>query len=383
MSERIKSVTESPDNILYIGTQAQGLWSLENGSLHKLDSLFNLPARTYRDLEFWAPYLWAVTEKGILKIDTRSGQYQSIRHPAGNPIAESHDLEISGGKLWLSTADGIISFDPDQPHFLQSPPALHLLSFEARDKDGAIHKTRDLPPDVQEVLIRFTGISFSEPLSYAYRMEEENPWQPIDEPFLRFTALASGNYHVEIRAERSNGIVSQVPLRVSFYITPPVWQQIWFIVLIITGTCCIIFLLGRMYLRRRVKNTQEKAQIEQKIADLHLYALRSHLNPHFIFNCLTSIQHLQLSGENEAVLDYLADFGKLIRMTFENSTHDQVSLAQEISFLETYISLEQKRFPDPIKVVITVGEDLQKEDYLIPSMILQPLVENAFQHGLL
>jgi sensor histidine kinase YesM len=140
---------------------------------------------------------------------------------------------------------------------------------------------------------------------------------------------------------------------------------------------------------QRTKEIEEKTQAllslryDKKIIDSELFALRSQMNPHFIFNSLNSINSFIVNNNTEAASAYLNDFSKLIRLIFENSKHSFISLEQEIFTINYYIKLEALRFKDKFKYEIIVAENVPIALAKIPPMLLQPHIENAIWHGLM
>lgn len=120
---------------------------------------------------------------------------------------------------------------------------------------------------------------------------------------------------------------------------------------------------------------------QKQMAELELQSLRAQLNPHFMFNSLTAIQELILKEDFENSHAYLTRFARLLRMLLENSEKPFTSLQKEIDFLEVYLSIEKLRLPD-LQFSITTDPSINKEETLIPTMILQPCIENALWHGL-
>jgi len=111
--------------------------------------------------------------------------------------------------------------------------------------------------------------------------------------------------------------------------------------------------------------------------------MQAQINPHFIFNCMNSINQMILDGDNPNASKYLTKFGKLIRMVLENTESTEVSLKDELTLLEAYIQLEALRFHGEIQHKINVKGDIDLENTYLPSMVLQPFVENAIWHGLI
>ena len=127
--------------------------------------------------------------------------------------------------------------------------------------------------------------------------------------------------------------------------------------------------------RRREKNKRKWLLAEQK-------ALRSQMNPHFIYNSLTSIQNFVLSKQNETANEYLTEFSSLLRLILDNSKKNFIPLSEELQSLKKYLKLEQMRFRGKFTTVVKL--DLHKDESLImiPPLLIQPLLENAILHGL-
>ena len=120
-----------------------------------------------------------------------------------------------------------------------------------------------------------------------------------------------------------------------------------------------------------------------RVASLQLRALRAQMNPHFMFNALNAIQGLITSGRNNEAESYLAKFAKMMRHTLEYSDLEVVALEQEVEFLERYLDINRKlRFRDRLHYQIVPPRGIDLTDLNVPTMILQPFVENAIEHGI-
>lgn len=129
-------------------------------------------------------------------------------------------------------------------------------------------------------------------------------------------------------------------------------------------------------------NRQRRIRMHRAIVQYELQALRSQMNPHFIFNSLNSIHKFIWSNEQESASEYLAKFSKLMRLILENTRYKTVILSSEIEFLNLYLELEAVRCNHSFTPAIEVSPGLCADDAMIPSMIIQPFVENAIWHGL-
>lgn len=132
-----------------------------------------------------------------------------------------------------------------------------------------------------------------------------------------------------------------------------------------------------------LEEEKNKSIHSQQITEMEILSLRSQMNPHFLFNSLNSIRNYILKNEPQIASNYLANFASLMRKILDTTQQNTISLDEEIEMLKLYIELEQLRFSNKYTYNIYIEESIKKEDYSIPSMILQPFIENAIWHGLL
>lgn len=147
----------------------------------------------------------------------------------------------------------------------------------------------------------------------------------------------------------------------------------------VLGTLLIAAIIGIIYYVR-TKNKQKQELNRRHICELELRAIRSQMNPHFIFNALSSIQNLINRSANQEANKYLIDFSRLLRKVLATSEKKLVPLSDEIEQLELYLKLEQLRYP--FSYSFTVDKNIEPDTIEIPGMLIQPFVENAVKHGI-
>jgi hypothetical protein len=152
--------------------------------------------------------------------------------------------------------------------------------------------------------------------------------------------------------------------------------------MLLTGVY-LYFLYQRRQAKMQLEMLTKEEQFSQTLADESLRALRSQMNPHFIFNSLNSINSVVVGNNIPLASDYLTKFSKLIRLILDNSTHQVIPLAKELETLRLYLLMEGIRFSGRFDYTISVDEELDAEHIKIPPTTLQPFVENAIVHGLM
>jgi ligand-binding sensor domain-containing protein/putative methionine-R-sulfoxide reductase with GAF domain len=123
--------------------------------------------------------------------------------------------------------------------------------------------------------------------------------------------------------------------------------------------------------------------MNEQLSKAKLEALRAQMNPHFIFNCLNSIDNLIQMDEKEKATLYLSKFARLIRSILENATNDTVDCWKDMETLQLYLELEALRFDNKFSYQVNIADEIMNGDYKVPPLVIQPFVENAIHHGLL
>ncbi|HYC27412.1 MAG TPA: histidine kinase [Chitinophagaceae bacterium] len=131
------------------------------------------------------------------------------------------------------------------------------------------------------------------------------------------------------------------------------------------------------------RHKNEKLRLKQKTTEMEMQALLAQMNPHFIFNCLSAINHSILNKEPDKASEYLTRFSRLVRMVLMNANKKSISLEEELDMLRLYLDMEQLRFKNAFDYTIQLERGLQTSQLQVPVFILQPFCENAIWHGLL
>jgi hypothetical protein len=238
----------------------------------------------------------------------------------------------------------------------------------------------DLDANENSLTIRFQpkGSFNSGKLRYHYRIKPTAEWTEFsDEALIELPYLPSGSYHLEVEIQDLfSGKISQTSL-LQFTIAKPFYLQWWFITLMILLLAALFLMIYKF----RMNQIRSEASLKQRLIENKLEALQSQMNPHFTFNAINSIQYYILKNDTAQALAFLGKFSRLIRSTLNQSSMSQITLEEEINYLNQYIEVENIRMDNRVSWEIKGNALDRKKDLRIPPMIIQPLVENVFKHA--
>jgi hypothetical protein len=196
---------------------------------------------------------------------------------------------------------------------------------------------------------------------------------------IKYSALPFGNYTFMVKAVNEKGVESNM-ISYSFSISPPFWFTWWFYVL----SGLTISVLVASFFVIRINIIKKKLILEKQMKASEITAIKAQMNPHFMFNALNSIQDLIVLKDIRNSNVYLGKFADLMRKILEVSSKDFIELAKEIEILNLYLDLEKLRFGEDLVTSINCKfTTFELQELQIPSMLIQPYVENAIKHGLL
>lgn len=333
--------------------------------------------------------IWAATNEGVYVITEKAKDnyiVNKISLTQGLPTLEVHAVFAEGDKLYAGTNNSLAVIDLktffEKENEIKEKTPLVIKSIKINGKDTTCLQNYDLSYTKNSFEIDFVELSFKSDknIQYEYKLvsnDANNQWQTTNETRLSFAFLSAGKYDFFLKAFDIEGNETLLEKPIRFVINPPYWQTWWFRVALALSTIGFIGYAFKVYRKRAEKDLE----ISKKFAELELQALQSQMNPHFVFNALSSIQSFILNKDTNAANDYLTNFSKLIRLFLESSRNRYISIFDEKILLENYIQLEQARFKD--KFSYEIKENSFVEPTIeIPSMLIQPFVENAINHGL-
>jgi anti-sigma regulatory factor (Ser/Thr protein kinase) len=288
----------------------------------------------------------------------------------------------------------VYRFDPNAVQFHRMPPAtalediqLNLRPTQWQGWTDSLYGYRQLPRQaVLPYYLNTLSISYKAPcftgasgIEYSYQLEGiDSGWSmPSRNNSVSFVKLPPGSYHFRVKARKSDTDWGP-PAGFIFHIRRPWWESIWLRLLTLALLVASVVVIFRL----RVRQIRRKASIREQLQELELKALRSQMNPHFIYNALNSIQALVVDNKPHEASIYIGKFGRLLRKVLDHSEQNIITLEEELEALELYIQLEQLRLNVSLQYRIIVDPAIAVSEEWLPPLILQPFAENALWHGL-
>ena len=326
-------------------------------------------------------FIWLASESGILQYKKAGPDYQytgTLNENDGLPSKKVNAILPVGDDLLVSTDDGVAIL----PRALYKQPQLLKIYVEKAlfnqspipASEPAMRYTTDNSVDFSIATIDFS--SAQNQLSYRYRLLPiQKDWTTTTASNLNFSNLPPDKYTLELKTRN-------LMETANFTILPLWWQRP--LAKAVFWLAGISLLGGMLYYFRNKEVSKKTAKItaQKKMAEYELYALRAQMNPHFVFNSLAAIQYYINNNDFETSEKYLVKFSKLIRQFFELSKESEIPLETEIKLLKNYLDIEKLRFKEKLDYQIHIDSTLNLPETTIPSMLLQPIVENAVNHGI-
>lgn len=238
----------------------------------------------------------------------------------------------------------------------------------------------------QNIILNFScnSLSFLGNVSYKYLVEGDSKgWLTGNTETISYPSLSPGTYKLRIKAVVNNTDLETKECVFTLVVTPLWWQSMLFkivVFIVIAGAIAAIIFL---WVRRIRKQEEWKTYIYKKNAELELSALQSQMNPHFIFNSLSSLQSFIKTNRKEEANELLQKFSTLVRLYLDFSRSRLITLEQELESLKQYTYIEQVRFSNRFKTVFKIRNttSARLSELKIPPMLIQPFIENAVNHG--
>ncbi len=388
----------------------KGVYLIENDRIFESGIQLSKTSKEVNMVKYFGSTVCFGTNSGIYigKIDPDQMKIYDVKRFSaedGLPGSEVNlnSVYVEDKAIWFGMEEALVKFRSDHISDLEDfiEPKLSITNLkifleemdlsefsEGNDENGLPINLK-LPYRYNYVTIEFAGISFknTKEVKYQYKLEGfGDEWTPLlKNDFATFTSMSPGVYTFKVRAINKSGLVSEVA-EFTFEVLPPFWLTWWFITLSLVGIIGVVtFIINYRTKVIKQKKDNENLVYKSKLLQLEQQSLNASMNRHFIFNSLNSIQYFINISDKISANKYLTNFAKLIRKNLDSTTNENnmVILSDEISRLELYLSLESMRFSGKFEYRIEVDPSVDIEMLEVPSMMLQPFVENSIIHGIL
>jgi sensor histidine kinase YesM len=374
------------ENGLLCGTKSAGVLLWKNGELQPFSNTNKgLKSNLVKSIHTWEKYLFVVTDYGIEILDQQGDRVGEVGLSDGLFSRKPNQLQIFEDDLYILQNEGIQRLHIPRHFEFQQRLSFQRIDFLVNDE---VPLSGDLSFRANEnniaIELFVNAIAQSRDITYEYKLngfEKDVHIQPYSQHDIVYNSLPPGKYTLTIDLCYKGEVQDSVTY--NFEIDHPFYQKWWFyaIVLILVAILVALYFSYRIKkIKERNKEKLDRETLEKNALASQLKALRSQMNPHFIFNSLNSIQDLILQEDTDSSYDYIVLFSDLVRSTLNYSNQEFIDIDKELNFLEVYLSLEKLRFKEDFEYTIDYSGD---QDILVPSLVVQPFIENALIHGLL
>ncbi|WP_198520084.1 sensor histidine kinase [Lacinutrix sp. Bg11-31] len=386
------SISETKDGVLWVGTFKDGVYGIKEDKVaYHFTTKNGLVSNRIEKIKADNNNLWIATDSGIQELNTNTKTFKTLTKSDGIVSYDVSGIEILKDKVVFSSSEGLFSVDKQKAFKKQKAVEVYFTNVEINEKEVKLASSYKLSYNQNAIKFSFNvnGLLFNKKGKYKYRLLGFNKdWvtTTIGEISVKYNSLPAGNYTFQVQPVLDETKINSKTIALSFSIKKPFWKTWWFIL----GFSILVLVSIILYYRRKIKKEEKQRLVEVKqlsldkqLIALKLENLRSQMNPHFIFNALNSIQEYIVLNQKKLASEYLGKFADLIRTYLNHSTKGHITLQEEINCLEMYLELEKLRFEDKLHYTISISGNLKAEDISMPTMLIQPYVENALKHGLL
>jgi hypothetical protein len=367
-----------------IGTKGYGVLIASNGFSvkHKYTSRNGLTGDFISTVQSVGDTLVCSTNNGIDLLVGFSGSMQTRIYSSlvsnGLWSKNVRDITIKNHDVYVATENGVqkIALSKVGNKVANPKPIIEHINGKKLDSMENII----IDAGTNNIKVDLGVISFHESKNFSreYRLlGRDTIWKSTASSEIEFINLSPGQYELQFRVKFLENTSYSIVGR-KFELIPLFIQTIWFrigIGIIIFGIVFFVINVRDRYLKERNNMLLFQEQLRYK-------SLTSQLNPHFIFNALGSIQNLIITGKNNLAAEYLATFSDLLDKTLRNTNQLFILLSDEVAFIEEYIKVEKSRFEKPFIFNWYISKEISKEKTMVPTMFLQPYIENSIIHGI-
>ncbi len=369
------------NEIVYLATIKSGLLQWHNDSIKQINTENGLISNTINTLAIdKKSNLWIGTNKGLQIFNTQNHSLKSFTIYQGLINNNITSIFFDNNFVLIGTSKGISKIPYALIEKEQIHPPIFLRKIQSAKKVIDATNLAIFPYYDNNISFTVDVLDFVKKYSNSYYRIQglNNHWEPQKQEEIQFLSIPPGQYTFEVSYFNNYG-KRVVAITYPFEISPPFWKTPWFIFVAIL----VSFLFGLWsfnYLLVKEKNKQKQ---KNQLLLYQQQALNAKMNPHFIFNSLNSIQYFITFDQKNKASKYLVKFTKLMRLYLSYSENEFTTIKRELELVEAYCNLQQIRFNNEFEYKIIIDPKINVETTRIPTSIVQPIIENSIQHGLL
>ncbi len=368
----------------------KGLYIKRGERYFFIDEAKGLPGNQCIQIEYFGDeYYKLLTQNGLAYIDTATCKIEGIfnSQSLGDDIIIRH-FDVENDSVWLATNKGIYVLD-ERLIFnkAQELVTAYLYPEKLNNRNARytqqVYETKYTKAKQIKMLLELLDFS-SNNYSISYLVKKDDILvtersQVVNNAFVVNTP-EPGTYAITVYISGKNNSISKT-LAYTIKISPLWYQTLWARLLFATSILIVLWLTIRSITRYVIRGKEKRLKEKYATLQLQSQAFFTQLNPHFIFNALTPLQSHILKNEKIESLKYLDRFSSLMRDILNNSDKMETSLSKEFEFIRKYIAIQQIRFSPPFAFELNVSPAIDLENTSVPAMMLQPIIENAIEHG--
>lgn len=281
----------------------------------------------------------------------------------------------SDGEVWFASDKGLMRLELDATHFRTTIPVV-ITDLIVNGERVPVRERINTTFDRNTITVRFAASYYADPgaVHFEYRIGEGGEVLRTRDRELAFAGLSPGTHHIQLRAFVGLDAENAAWRTITVVVAAPWWRRPWLIGLLILGAAALVVII----LRARERRLRDRDRMEQEKVRFQLEALRSQVDPHFLFNSFNTLVAL-IETDQEKAVEHVDALSTFFRSMLVVRDKDLISLQEEFDLLQSYFGLEKRRFGNAIDLFINFTDDLSA--FRIVPLTLQLLVENALKHN--
>ena len=383
INDYVTMIIPDKNNCVWFSTTSSGLIKYNKGNKKTKKYPFNLKGKPRKidQLSCNNPNrVWLSSFNNLFYFDIDKEYF--YKQPNIKSIIQAPIISLwdTSDTLLIGTKKGLFIYFANQTN-TQLHPLINLESVQINFNDTLIQPSYDLSYTQNKIELKFNTIGSFNPLNKAkvyYKINDSDKWHLAPNKNIILTNLAPAAYQIIVKSVYQEDQLEYNSSIIHLKIHKPFWKTIWFNLLAIFSSTLLVF----FWFQRKKQQIEIEKNREQESEKLKNSVLQLQMNPHFIFNSMNTIIYYITVANKEKSIQILTKLSRLIRQIFVFSNKKLIPLSTEIQFLSDYLDMEEERFAKKVKIITTIEQGITESNFPIPPLMVQPIIENSFKHGL-